>query len=135
MKFHGSPSQASQSQNQFNQQDYSLPIYANPVTDVVGVVERPPRVDARQYMNLEGPTASSITVGNTLRQYPAHIGTMPPKRNASDEANGSTKQIKTEHPEEFSNAVKKKLQSSSRTGQACDRCKVRKLRKHEPLTS
>jgi hypothetical protein len=51
--------------------------------------------------------------------------TMPPKRPAPDEANGApTKQPKTEHPEEFSNAVKKKLQSSSRTGQACDRCKV-----------
>jgi hypothetical protein len=51
--------------------------------------------------------------------------TMPPKRIASDEPNGTpAKQPKTEHPEEFSNAVKKKLQSSSRTGQACDRCKV-----------
>lgn len=53
--------------------------------------------------------------------------TMPSiKRTASDESNGApAKQPKTEHPEEFSNAVKKKLLSSSRTGQACDRCKVR----------
>lgn len=29
-------------------------------------------------------------------------------------------------PEEFSNVVKNKLQSYTRTGQACDRCKVRK---------
>ncbi|KAK3328740.1 hypothetical protein B0H66DRAFT_539268 [Apodospora peruviana] len=31
-------------------------------------------------------------------------------------------------PEDFSNAVKSKLQSYTRTGQACDRCKVRKIR-------
>ncbi|KAK4249004.1 fungal-specific transcription factor domain-containing protein [Corynascus novoguineensis] len=31
-------------------------------------------------------------------------------------------------PEEFSNVVKSKLQSYTRTGQACDRCKVRKIR-------
>ena len=46
-------------------------------------------------------------------------------RSASDDSNGiPAKHIKTEHPEEFSNAVKKRLQSCSRTGQACDRCKV-----------
>lgn len=62
------------------------------------------------------------------RQYPAHSqsATMPlQKRSAPDDSNGTpAKQIKTEHPEEFSKAVKKRLQSSSRTGQACDRCKV-----------
>jgi hypothetical protein len=55
------------------------------------------------------------------------VCTMPSgqKRSASDDSNGTpAKQIKTEQPEEFSNAVKKRLQSSSRTGQACDRCKV-----------
>ncbi|KAK4144023.1 uncharacterized protein C8A04DRAFT_11915 [Dichotomopilus funicola] len=31
-------------------------------------------------------------------------------------------------PEEFSSVVKSKLQSYTRTGQACDRCKVRKIR-------
>ncbi|GAB1309828.1 Transcriptional activator acu-15 [Madurella fahalii] len=31
-------------------------------------------------------------------------------------------------PEDFSNVVKSKLQSYTRTGQACDRCKVRKIR-------
>ena len=54
-------------------------------------------------------------------------GTMPPQKRPTDDDddNGTpAKQIKTEHPEEFSNAVKKRLQSSSRTGQACDRCKV-----------
>ncbi|KAH8596660.1 fungal-specific transcription factor domain-containing protein [Bisporella sp. PMI_857] len=44
--------------------------------------------------------------------------------------NGNTpKKIKTEDPAQFSAAVKKKLQSSSRTGQACDRCKHRTIRK------
>ncbi|KAI0999200.1 hypothetical protein K3495_g8997 [Podosphaera aphanis] len=40
----------------------------------------------------------------------------------------SAKQSKLEHPEEFSNTVKKRLATSTRTGQACDRCKVRKIR-------
>jgi hypothetical protein len=39
---------------------------------------------------------------------------------------GSNKAAKTEYfgPEDFSNSVKKRLASSTRTGQACDRCKV-----------
>lgn len=41
-----------------------------------------------------------------------------------DENNAPVKHVKAEHPEEFSNAVKKRLASSTRTGQACDRCKV-----------
>jgi hypothetical protein len=51
---------------------------------------------------------------------------MPPgKRNASGEPNSApVKQPKTERPEEFSKQVRSKLQGSSRTGQACDRCKV-----------
>ncbi|CAD6442322.1 1372462d-66d2-49c4-9ec7-ec9edaf1685d [Sclerotinia trifoliorum] len=78
------------------------------------------------------PTASSISLHNTAFSG-ALIATMPQKRNASGEPNGSNapvaKQIKSEqHPEEFSNTVKKKLLSSTRTGQACDRCKVRKIR-------
>ena len=54
------------------------------------------------------------------------ITTMPQKRSSNgDPIVPALKPIKTEHPEEFSNAVKKRLQSSTRTGQACDRCKVR----------
>ncbi|KAF8865237.1 hypothetical protein BDZ45DRAFT_580482 [Acephala macrosclerotiorum] len=54
---------------------------------------------------------------------------MPSQKRPAGDANGApAKQVKAEHPEEFSNAVKKKLQSSQRTGQACDRCKVRKIR-------
>ena len=55
---------------------------------------------------------------------------MNPKRPLSaDETHpNGAKQPKLEHPEEFSNTVKKRLASSTRTGQACDRCKVRKIR-------
>ncbi|KAL2150933.1 hypothetical protein VTH82DRAFT_6031 [Thermothelomyces myriococcoides] len=63
----------------------------------------------------------------------------PPKR-PNDASDGSAdsaapapppkaKQARVERgPEEFSNVVKSKLQSYTRTGQACDRCKVRKIR-------
>lgn len=56
------------------------------------------------------------------------------KRTVADteeEAVSSSKHSKKENPEDFSNAVKKRLQSSSRTGQACDRCKV-SLEHHNP---
>ncbi|KAJ4286626.1 hypothetical protein N0V88_007915 [Collariella sp. IMI 366227] len=60
----------------------------------------------------------------------------PPKR-PSDAGDGSAdassgpklKLARLERgPEDFSNVVKTKLQSYTRTGQACDRCKVRKIR-------
>ncbi|KAI9742897.1 MAG: hypothetical protein M1818_003626 [Claussenomyces sp. TS43310] len=55
---------------------------------------------------------------------------MPPKRNASETPGGTPAKVpKTEtRPEDFSNSVKRRLQSSTRTGQACDRCKIRKIR-------
>ncbi|TVY28338.1 Transcriptional activator protein [Lachnellula hyalina] len=54
---------------------------------------------------------------------------MPGKRTASGEPDGTpVKQHKTDRPEEFSKQVRTKLQTSTRTGQACDRCKVRKIR-------
>lgn len=40
----------------------------------------------------------------------------------------SCKQFKIEHADKFSFAVKERLASSTRTGQACNRCKVRKIR-------
>lgn len=51
---------------------------------------------------------------------------MPPKRISSGSPSGTPAKLpKTEtRPEDFSNSVKKRLQSSTRTGQACDRCKV-----------
>jgi hypothetical protein len=54
-----------------------------------------------------------------------HWSMMPPKRTASGSPSGTPGKVKTEQkPEDFSNSVKKRLQSSTRTGQACDRCKV-----------
>ena len=53
---------------------------------------------------------------------------LQPRRNASEEIDNPSKRIKSEDPAQFSAAVKKKLQSSSRTGQACDRCKVSSLK-------
>ncbi len=58
---------------------------------------------------------------------------MPPKR-LSDAGMGPSDSLSEPKPklarlergpEDFSNAVKNKLQSYTRTGQACDRCKVR----------
>lgn len=71
------------------------------------------------------PTAFST---NPAAKSVSSLAIMPPKRNTSNSPSGgpSTKTIKTEQvrPEEFSSTVKKRLQNSSRTGQACDRCKV-----------
>ncbi|KAI9672337.1 MAG: hypothetical protein M1817_003359 [Caeruleum heppii] len=58
---------------------------------------------------------------------------MPPKRPPQGSPASETpnaKHVKTEltKPEDFSNSVKKRLASSTRTGQACDRCKIRKIR-------
>ncbi|KAF4312441.1 hypothetical protein GTA08_BOTSDO11730 [Botryosphaeria dothidea] len=57
---------------------------------------------------------------------------MPAKRPPPSGATPGTtpKQPKTEHQtaDDFSSSVKKKLSASTRTGQACDRCKVRKIR-------
>lgn len=108
------------------QQDSLSSPYATTVAYAGGGVNQEPQYNSisTQHRALERSTAFSIPE----RQHPAHsrFATMPPqKRNASDDSNStSAKHIKTEQPEEFSNAVKKRLQSSSRTGQACDRCKV-----------
>ncbi|KAK4202887.1 putative transcriptional activator protein [Triangularia verruculosa] len=50
----------------------------------------------------------------------------------SDQGDGASTKVKLPRlergPEDFSSVVKSKLQSYTRTGQACDRCKVRKIR-------
>ena len=48
------------------------------------------------------------------------------KRQSTDDGGPPTKKFKgiTEVPGDYSDAVRKKYQSASRTGQACDRCKV-----------
>ncbi|OCL13120.1 hypothetical protein AOQ84DRAFT_226366 [Glonium stellatum] len=65
---------------------------------------------------------------------------MAPKRAADDDAQTGNKLPKTESTistplaqshrssADFSSSVKKKLSASTRTGQACDRCKIRKIR-------
>lgn len=73
-------------------------------------------------------TASSIR-GKRSTARSAIYFEMPPKRTSSGSPSGTPVKIpKTElKPEDFSNSVKKRLQSSTRTGQACDRCKVRPI--------
>jgi hypothetical protein len=104
------------STSQHNQQDSLSPLYARSVAYLEG---EGVRLRRQGYSHRPGEntlfTAFAVIAHSTMAQ----------KRRASDDDDGPAKQIKTEHPEEFSNAVKKRLQSSSRTGQACDRCKVR----------
>ena len=54
----------------------------------------------------------------------APVETMPPKRSASasDAANGDGSGFIG--GDEFTRAVRRRLSTSTRTGQACDRCKV-----------
>lgn len=62
--------------------------------------------------------------------YSTGKAAMPPKRPSSDSPmNGTPRAQKTArgdnlNPEDFSDSVKKRLATSTRTGQACDRCKV-----------
>jgi hypothetical protein len=79
------------------------------------------------------PSLQQYTASSSLRT--AKSGNwfkMPPKRTSSGSPSGTPgKVVKTEQkPEDFSNSVKKRLQSSTRTGQACDRCKVGPYFKH-----
>ena len=66
-------------------------------------------------------TASSATF---MASSTAHSVMDATKRRPLQDSNNTPKKVKTEDPSQFSAAVKKKLQASSRTGQACDRCKV-----------
>jgi hypothetical protein len=116
MILHGTSSQSLP--KHIKQENYNFPLYAIPATHNVGAVRR-------DYSRL---VESHRLLPFNYSASSAHEGTsiaMPQKRPASSEPEGvPAKHIKAEHPEEFSNAVKKRLASSSRTGQACDRCKV-----------
>jgi hypothetical protein len=83
----------------------------------------PPRYSNFRSSHLYSASSSSRTAKS------GHWSRMPPKRTSSGSPSGTPgKVVKTEQkPEDFSNSVKKRLQSSTRTGQACDRCKVRTL--------
>ena len=54
----------------------------------------------------------------------------PQKRQSIGDGGPPAKKFKVEHEltGDYSDAVRKKYQSASRTGQACDRCKVRSQR-------
>lgn len=86
------------------------------LSQVVGGVE-----ERRHQRTASSTSTSRNTASSTSRD-------MPPKRerqSGSPSTGTPAKLLKTEQkPEDFSNSVKKRLQSSTRTGQACDRCKV-----------
>jgi hypothetical protein len=116
MIFHSTSSQAPP--KHIKQETYNFPLYATPAAHNVGAVRRDYSRFAENHRHLPfNYTASSVKEDTPIA--------MPQKRPASGEPEAAVaKHIKAEHPEEFSNAVKKRLASSSRTGQACDRCKV-----------
>ncbi len=111
-----------QAQDHVKREQYDFSLYATPaVHEVVGVARRESRFAEAQLRAFDRTDYSVYTA--PVPSVPAM--TMPQKRQAdSNSTPGPGKHIKAEHPEEFSNAVKKRLQSSTRTGQACDRCKV-----------
>jgi hypothetical protein len=83
------------------------------VTLVLRLVE-----DNRQFAKIE--------VSDAPTACPDSNNAMPLRGTASGRPNvNPLTRLKVEHPDEFSHAVKRKLSSSSRTGQACDCCKVR----------
>lgn len=123
MSFHDSSSQFSR--ERYKAEDHAFALYATPPIQDVGVVTPASQFHETQIRGLEYRTASSFNTTASSGPIGRIVSEMPQKRCSPGEANGApAKQIKAEHPEEFSNAVKKKLQSSTRTGQACDRCKV-----------
>lgn len=103
------------------QEDQALALYATTPIQDVGVVRQASHYPETHVRGLEYRPATTTAFSGAF----GRVVEMPQKRSSPGESNGNpSKQIKTEQPEEFSNAVKKKLQSSTRTGQACDRCKV-----------
>lgn len=134
MIFHGSASQfpLSPLHEYIKQEDYNLPLplYATPTIHDVGAVRRDTGFAEGRSRGLVYRTASSISRSIEQQNFTASSAAMPSQKRPvpAPDANGDgtpTKHIKAEHPEEFSNAVKKRLASSTRTGQACDRCKVK----------
>lgn len=117
MIYHGS-ARTQYPQGNIKQEQYQFPheLYATPAAYNNDVGAR------RCSESLNSSVRATV---NTVR-LPASRATlpiaMPGQKRPAPESNG--KPIKAEQPEEFSNAVKKRLQSSTRTGQACDRCKV-----------
>jgi len=132
MTFHGGHEFSSQwSMNppaRIKEEGHTHELYATPpIQDLdVGVVRPVSQFPETHNRGLEYRTASSFNTTTASSGAFGRVGCeMPQKRSSPGEATGAPAKVaKAEHPEEFSNAVKKKLQSSTRTGQACDRCKV-----------
>jgi hypothetical protein len=102
-----------------SQSQSQSPYYTTPIFDTAIV--------RRDYApsRIEDSIAGGVSQYQTAPSIKQEDATMPGKRTASGEPDGTpVKQPKTERPEEFSKQVRTKLQGSSRTGQACDRCKV-----------
>jgi hypothetical protein len=117
MIFHGS----SQLPHRYiKREDYDFSLYATPALCDVGVVgrfaesQKAYSVNQHHQHTAPGNTGSSVAASFAMSKRPLD----------EDANNAPVKHVKAEHPEEFSNAVKKRLASSTRTGQACDRCKV-----------
>jgi hypothetical protein len=129
MTFHGGHDFSSQyPRARIKEEGHPLALYATPpIQDLgVGAVGPTSQFPETHIRGLEYRTASSFNTTTASSGAFGRVGCeMPQKRSSPGEANGTPAKVaKAEHPEEFSNAVKKKLQSSTRTGQACDRCKV-----------
>jgi hypothetical protein len=110
----------------------SLPLQSQPV---VGALRQShlEHLGHQQPPSSQSPSlsASSIRILSTASSAPhqAQARPMPPKRRASGSPAGTPAKLPKQEtkPETFSNSVKKRLQSSTRTGQACDRCKVPRI--------
>ena len=115
---------SSSERDRIKQEHYT--VYATPSVPSAGVATQVVQYPESQIPALELRTASSINTTASSGAFGSSSGEMPQKRSSPGQVNGSpAKHVKAEHPEEFSQAVKKKLLNSTRTGQACDRCKVR----------
>jgi hypothetical protein len=131
MTFHGGHDFSTQwSMNppaRIKEEGHTHALYATPPIQELDVGVRPvSQFPETHNRGLEYRTASSFNTTTASSGAFGRVGCeMPQKRSSPGEATGAPAKVaKAEHPEEFSNAVKKKLQSSTRTGQACDRCKV-----------
>ncbi|KAF4637472.1 hypothetical protein G7Y89_g617 [Cudoniella acicularis] len=121
------------------QQEFAYsPYYAPHAAPTVAIVQRDSRLEHHHFEGGLGyPASHAHTAASPIKTessvchdgFGTYATAMPGKRTAAGEPSGAPgKQPRAERPEEFSSVVKKKLQSSTRTGQACDRCKVRKIR-------
>lgn len=125
MIFHGSSSEYPP--GQAKRENYNLPLYAIPAVQETG--QSRPNSRFERPVGLEFRPASSAysTISSNITEYSGglrDVSSMPPKRQLSEDSGQPTKHPKAEHPEDFSNQVKTKLKNSTRTGQACDRCKA-----------